>query len=57
MVAPPNSRGSISGGSITGGLPPQSGAPETDGDTDNFTDDFADYDEWDYQEMLAAVYV
>lgn len=50
------SRGSVGGGSMTGGFYPP-GPSETDGETDNFTDDFGEYDDWDYSEILATVYV
>lgn len=50
-----NARSSAGGGSVNGGfLAP--GQSETDGETDNFTDDF-EYDEWDYAELVEKVLV
>jgi hypothetical protein len=46
-----------SGGSVGGGYFPP-GASETDGETyDDVTDDFGEFDEWDYSEMLSNVCV
>lgn len=67
MAGGANPRGSIGGASLSVGvggsgsgsgayMPP--GPSETDGETlDNFTDDFGEFDEWNYQEMLENVYV
>jgi hypothetical protein len=56
MVGGTNARGSVGGGSVSGVLFPP-GPSETDGETDNFTDDFGEHDEWDYSELLATLYV
>lgn len=50
--------GSVRGSTGPGGsgLFPPPGASETDGETfDDVTDDFGEYDEWDYNEILATV--
>jgi hypothetical protein len=52
-------RASVGGASLPGtaGYFPGPGASETDGETyDDVTDDFGEFDEWDYAEMLATLY-
>lgn len=51
----PSSTGSVGG--PTGFFPGVAAASETDGDTFDGDGEFDEYDEWDYQEMLAIVYV
>jgi hypothetical protein len=52
-------RASVGGTSLpaTASYFPGTGASETDGETyDDATDDFGEFDDWDYAEMLANLY-
>lgn len=50
-------RGSIGGSSVNGGFIPQSVNSETDGETfEDGTDDFGEFDEWDYTEIFSTLY-
>jgi hypothetical protein len=41
----------------TAGYFPATGASETDGETyDDVTDDFGEFDEWNYAEILSTLY-
>jgi hypothetical protein len=52
MVGTGNPRGSTTGSGAGGFFPP--GASETDGETyDDVTDDFGEFDEWDYGEIIS----
>lgn len=49
--------GGSSASSAGGGFYNAIAASETDGDTFDGEDGFEDYEEWDYAEMLATMYV